>query len=220
MSKVSEKTLELNLGAELLLLARTSWANPRALLLGTTQQQEKHSGVDSVLDLPASAKLLVLQYKAPLRPRRKSAPVPPNEQAPYDYKLDRDQHTRLLALSQISPDSVYYVFPFFLWVPKLRTASPRLLSDTWFCGVHGMSVNAVFSGYQTRTVHCSPGTLTVNPEYELEQFGDRERRSRPEGIEPEAFVRWWEETRTADHPDHRRDRWNSRSGRLRLLAFL
>jgi hypothetical protein len=44
--KVSEKSLELNLGAEVLGLLRGAWGMPKAYLRRLTQREEKQQGVD------------------------------------------------------------------------------------------------------------------------------------------------------------------------------
>ena len=44
--KVSEKSLELNVGAELLAMMRGPWGMPKAYLRGLTQREEKQQGVD------------------------------------------------------------------------------------------------------------------------------------------------------------------------------
>jgi len=49
--KVSEKSLELNVGAELLTLLRNYWGMPKAYLRGLTQREERQEGVDFFVQL-------------------------------------------------------------------------------------------------------------------------------------------------------------------------
>ncbi len=44
--RVSEKSLELNLGAELLDLIRNQWGMPKAYLRGLTQKEEGREGIN------------------------------------------------------------------------------------------------------------------------------------------------------------------------------
>lgn len=49
--KVSEKSLELNVGAELLGLLRGPWGLSKAYLRGLTQEEENQEGVDFFVQL-------------------------------------------------------------------------------------------------------------------------------------------------------------------------
>ena len=112
--KVSEKSLELNIGAELLALMRGSWGMPKAYLRGLTQKEEKQEGVDFFARLPSSARIFAFQFKAPKGT---------TESIPYKYTLVREQHQPPYQLSQAAPSGVFYVFPFYVTIPKLRQAN-------------------------------------------------------------------------------------------------
>lgn len=99
--KVSEKCLELNIGAELLGLLRNSWGMPKAYLRGLTQREESQQGVDVFVHLDPATHIFAFQFKAP------QGAV---DASPYRYTLMRDQHDLLFMLSQLSPNSVFYVF--------------------------------------------------------------------------------------------------------------
>jgi len=68
--KVSEKSLELNVGAELLALLRNSWGAPKAYLRGLTQREEKQEGVDFFVQLDPATRVFAFQFKAPKGPPR------------------------------------------------------------------------------------------------------------------------------------------------------
>jgi hypothetical protein len=63
--KVSEKSLELNIGAELLGLMRTTLGMPKACLRGLTQAEERQEGVDCFVELNPNARIFAFQFKAP-----------------------------------------------------------------------------------------------------------------------------------------------------------
>lgn len=63
--KVSEKSLELNVGAELLTLLRNTWGAPKAYLRGLTQREEKQEGVDFFVHLDPATRIFAFQFKAP-----------------------------------------------------------------------------------------------------------------------------------------------------------
>src|SRR5207249_2801844 len=103
--KVSEKSLELNLGAEVLYFMRNGWGMPKAYLRGLTQREEKQEGVDFFAQLDPGTRLFAFQFKAP------KGRV---DGAPYRYTLVRDQHNALFSLAQSFPNSVFYVLPFYV----------------------------------------------------------------------------------------------------------
>lgn len=180
--KVSEKSLELNVGAELLDLIRNSWGMQKAYLRGLTQREEDQEGVDFYTELNPSSRLFAFQFKAP-RGRRESIP--------YRYMLKREQHTRLRLLARLAPDSVFYVFPFYATPEKLQQDVPQLLGDTWLLSIDQMRTPQTFGSDQTRTIRCQRGNAFINPEYQLLRTSDvKQLRSR--GISLKAFAAWYE----------------------------
>ncbi len=81
--QVTEKSLELNVGAELLGLVRGTWGVPKAYRTGLTQQEEKQEGVDFFVQLNPATRLFAFQFKAP---KGKA------EASPYRHTLVREQH--------------------------------------------------------------------------------------------------------------------------------
>ena len=138
--KVSEKSLELNLAAEVLSALRGRPGMQRAYLRGLTQREERQEGADFCADLPSGARLLALQFKAP-----KGI----SEQLPYRYTLVRYQHEALFTLAQTSPGAVFYVFPFYVTISKLQNDLPTLAADTWLLELDSMPP-AKCSGRTTR----------------------------------------------------------------------
>lgn len=179
--KVSEKSLELNIGAELLGLLRNNWNMPKAYLRGLTQAEEKREGVDFFAQLNPNARIFAFQFKAP---RGKK------ESVPYKYTLVRYQHDPLFQLSQFSPRGVFYAFPYYVTVPKLQQNVPNLMQDTWFLNIRQMRPADVFGSYQTRTIRCSYGVAVVNPEYQLERLHDM-YFNREEAVPVRTFRDWY-----------------------------
>src|SRR5437879_1593564 len=124
--KVSEKSLELNIGAELLGLMRNQWGMPRAYLRGLTQREERQEGVDFFAELDPDARLFAFQFKAP----RGTV-----DSLPYRYTLVRDQHRALFRLARLAVYSVFYVLPFYVTTAKLQKDVPQLVRDTWLLNV-------------------------------------------------------------------------------------
>jgi hypothetical protein len=180
--RVSEKSLELNVGAELLDLLRGSWGMPKAYLRGLTQLEEKQEGVDFFVQLNPTTKLFAFQFKAP---KGKS------EVLPYRYTLVREQHDMLFKLAQLSPSSVFYVFPFYVTPAKLQQDVPQLLQDTWLLEVGQMATGKVFgSTKQTQTVSCQAGNAFINPEYKLQKLTEIPRLD-SNGISGRSFGSWY-----------------------------
>lgn len=210
--KVSEKSLELNIGAELLGLLRGSWGMPKAYLRGLTQNEEKQEGVDFFVQLDPATRLFAFQFKAP---KGKA------EATPYQYILVRDQHESLFALAQHSPSSVFYVFPFYVTPAKLQQDVPQLLQDTWLLDLCQMPTGQTFGATKrTRIIRCQPGNAFINPEYRLQRLVDISRLD-SHGISVEGFASWYKLHREFDRPTvraKRRSPWLVRGLRLVIVA--
>lgn len=203
--KVSEKSLELNVGAELLGLLRTRAGMPKAYLRGLTQLEEKQQGVDFFAQLSPSATILAFQFKAPMGSI---------EASPYRYTLRREQHDLLYGLARNSPGSVFYVLPFYITPAKLHRDVPNLVWDTWLLRVAQMQTLAVFRGQSTKVIRCSPGSALINPEYKLEKLSEISPRVFV-GISAQKFAEWYEDHRRIDHQiNKRRSPWLVRGLRL------
>lgn len=207
--KVSEKSLELNIGAELLGLMRNSYGMPKAYLRGLTQREEKQEGVDFFLQLDPATRIFAFQFKAP-KGRF--------EDTPYLYTLRREQHSALFDLAQISSGSVFYVFPFFVTPAKLHQYVPNLGQDTWLLDINPMSPGLVFGGNQTKVVRCGPGSAQVNPEYRLLSLNEVPKDSFS-GIPVGEFALWYNRQRKVlRETERRRDPWLVRGLRVAVVT--
>lgn len=200
--RVSEKSLELNVGAELLGVIRNAWGMPKAYLRGLTQKEEKAEGVDFFAQLSPSARLFAFQFKAPQGRL---------EADPYRYKLVTEQHDLLFALAQTAPGAVFYVLPRYLRPEKLQRDVPNLLQDTWLLPVAPMPTPLVFEGQQTKVVRCVGARAIINPEFTLLNLGklaDEQRRgvvgATVDGIPAKSFSVWYERHRWLGRPERRR----------------
>jgi hypothetical protein len=208
--KVSEKSLELNVGAELLALLRNNWGMPKAYLRGLTQREEKQEGVDFFLQLDPATRVLAFQFKAP----KGTTDTPP-----YRYTLRRQQHDSLFQLALSSPWSVFYVFPYYVTAAKLHQDVPDLVKDTWLLSLDEMPTAAVFGVAATKTIRCETGLATVNPTYEM---GHTRDLLPPHGVPARAFASWYSRFREvagrfADQPRHGRDPWLARGLRVAIV---
>ncbi len=210
--KVSEKSLELNVGAELLFILRNGWGMPKAYLRGLTQREESQEGVDFFAQLNPTARLFAFQFKAP---KGKS------DTLPYRYTLMQEQHDLLYNLAQNAPASVFYVLPFYVTEPKLQRDVPILLRDTWFLKIDQMDTAAVFGTTQKRTMRCSPGLASVNPEYRTERFVENQFPLHREGrgVSAEAFALWYRRYQKRGLENRvRRNPWLSRGLRVAVVS--
>ena len=162
--EISEKSLELNVGAELLNLLRGPWRMPKAYLRGLTQHEESREGVDFFAQLSPTARIFAFQFKAP---RGRDEQVPSDPLVPYSFTLVGEQHVHLHALAQAWPAGVFYVLPFYASYKKLQRDVPTLIQDTWCLPIAPMMPSQVFGTNKTKVVHCYPGIAVVNPEYQL-----------------------------------------------------
>lgn len=172
MAKVSEKTLELNIGAEILQIIRSQHGCSRAFLRGLTQAEEYAHGVDFYAELPDSTRVYAFQFKAPKKG---------SEMEPYLFTIRNDQHTALYSAASRNPGSVFYCFPYYVGTAKLVTHLPTLLRETWLLDVASVPPT-VFGTYQSKTVRCQNGVAQINPEYKLISLV--EIKNAREGVKP------------------------------------
>src|SRR6266480_6132565 len=143
--KVSEKSLELNVGAEILDEMRNGMGMTKAYLRGLTQREEKREGVDFFLRLGPQVRFFAFQFKAP---------TGNSDGSPYRYTIQKDQHEALFDLAQSASNTVFYVFPHYVTVMKLQQDVPSLMNDTWLLSVDQMVPGAVFGTTRSKTVRC------------------------------------------------------------------
>ena len=170
--KVSEKSLELNVGAELLDMLRWRLGMHTAYLRGLTQREESREGVDFFAELSPATRIFAFQFKAPKGQW--------GDILPYRFTIQRHQHTALSSLASNWPEAVHYVLPFYVRPAKLRYEVPHLLWDTWLLPVAATLGTDVFRRYESRTVRCTRGVASINPDFELQRAAEIELgRDRP-----------------------------------------
>jgi hypothetical protein len=182
--RVSEKSLELNVGAEMLWRIRETPGRNKAYLRGLTQKEEAAAGVDFFVELDADTRLFAFQFKAP----RGAV-----EGEPYRYTLASKQHDLLYELAQSAPGSVFYVFPYYVTPAKLQQNVPDLLQDTWLLNIAPIPTREVFGGQATKTVRCKAGQAEINPGYSLQTFSNLAHELH--GISPPDFAKWYSHLR-------------------------
>ncbi len=180
--KVSEKTLELNVGAELLNLYRIERGWSRMYLQGLTQRQESQAGVDFFAQLSPHVRIAAFQFKAPFREIQ--------DRCPYKFKIQRKQHSNLRRLAIINRNSVFYVLPFYATHHKLQHDVPNLLQDTWMLPIERMNTSDVFGLSESKIVQCVRGYAYINPEFKLYNARELEIPS-DAGIPVWEFVNWY-----------------------------
>ena len=122
--EVSEKSLELNVCAEMLQHLRSYPAFQKASWLGLTQREERQQGLDAkIKNAPGVA--LMLQFKSPWATSRVDRI--------YKFTINREQHKALEKLG--NPDAVHYVFPLYSKWWKVDQDAPDILQDTWLVPV-------------------------------------------------------------------------------------
>lgn len=192
--RVSEKSLELNVGAELLAFMRNSWNMPKAYLRGLTQREESREGVDFFVQMPTNYRIFAFQFKRPGGFREPRSPI---VNPRYKFTLNCKQHANLHDLAQVQPNAVFYVFPFYYGVQELEDGIPRLSQDTWLLPVNNLDVCTVFSGQKSKTVHCERGVAHINPAFDMMRL-DRLGLSWDDGIQPEEFAVWHKKLHLSD----------------------
>lgn len=207
--EVSEKTLELNVGAEILDQLRNGLGMSKAYLRGLTQGEEKKEGSDFILRLGAQARFFAFQFKAPKGNLEGNS---------YRFTIQREQHDALFALSQLESNSVFYVFPRYVTLNKLRQDLPNLMNDTWLLGVDQMTPPAVFGTAATKTVRCEGKQAIINPEYGMHRLEDVTLRTAivRGGVRTPEFVLWYSQFR-ASPVAARRNPWQSRGLRIAVV---
>jgi hypothetical protein len=153
--RVSEKTLELNICAEVLQLIRQMPGCSRAFWIGMKQDQEAKLGIDELIhNLPAGMHL-ALQFKAPRSE--------PRDQIPYRFTINDKQNGNLLRLAGHRPNAVYYILPHYNTFIKMRNDAPVLGRDSWLLKVYDLRALPPSTNRQgTHKVETNPPTALVN----------------------------------------------------------
>ena len=210
--KVSEKSLELNVGAELLEVLRGRWGLQKAYLRGLTQGEEHQEGADFIVELSKFTRIFAFQFKAPRAGW--------GDRMPYRFTILRHQHEKLSILARSWPHSVYYVLPFYVSAWKLRRDVPNLLSDTWLLPVESMRGSGIFGGNRSKTVYCRRHVASVNPDYKLILASDAELTPNA-GVPVGSFSEWYadvlKEREEAIDGARRRKSWIVRGLRVAIV---
>lgn len=156
--EVTEKTLELNITAELLSDIRARPGGAAAFWIGMSNFQEAKNGLDEILVSAPSTHHLALQFKSPWPSRP--------DRDPYRFSVNDHQHGHLLALSKIQPDAVFYVLPAFNTLKRIMTSVPSLCRYAWMLRVadvgqlqptsSGRHTVEVFEGRKRASIHSDP----------------------------------------------------------------
>ncbi len=155
--RVSEKTLELNICAEILASIRLLSGCSGAFWIGMKQQQEARNGIDELIQNVPNGMHLALQFKAPRSE--------PRDQLPYRYTINDRQNNNLLRLANRRPNAVYYIFPHYNTFTKMRSDSPTLVGDTWTLRINDLSGLPISSNSQgTHTVATTPPNVHIYSE--------------------------------------------------------
>ena len=206
--KVSEKSLELNVGTEVLNLMRWAWGRPKTYLRGLTQLEEKRQGVDFFAELDPASRLFAFQFKAP-KGRL--------DGYPYRYTLVREQHAVLYKLARRFPGSAFYVLPFYVTVAKLQQYVPTLMRDTWLMPIDQMPTKKVFGTAKSKTARCQAGRASIKPEHDLAPLGDLSPQAFV-GVPPDAFSDWYRHYRDVRTvADRHRNPWIARGLRVAVV---
>jgi len=154
---VSEKTLELNICAEILGFIRSLPQCKKAFWIGMKQDQEAKNGIDELISNVPNGMHLALQFKAPLS-------RPPN-QIPYRYTINDKQNSNLLRLARNRPNAVYYIFPHYNTFSQMRSNSPNLLSDTYLLRIYDLqNLSPSVNSLGTHKVITAPPIATIRSE--------------------------------------------------------
>ena len=153
--EISEKTLELNVCAELLPYIRSIPGCSNAMWVGMKQDQEARNGIDELITNVPRGRHIILQFKAP-RARPRGGPR-------YVFSLNDKQHRNLVRSAVGRPAGVHYVLPHINTMSTLRSSAPTLLSDTWALPVASLASLGPGSSGRHR-VECLPPRCDVYSE--------------------------------------------------------
>ena len=197
--EVSEKSLELNVCAEMLQDLRDYPNYRKALWVGLTQREERQQGLDERIRNTGDLALM-LQFKSPW-----ATYYGDNF---YKFSINKKQHEALERLGH--PEAVFYVFPLYSRWCKADMHAPSLLQDTWLLPVSCIpSAVLVRESTPVRVIRCNQSQVKVSgyPHWEArceatnakEYFerGLRESSDRPRFIRITLLKEWIEHSQMA-----------------------
>lgn len=197
--RVSEKTLELNIAAELLAWIRTQPGCSKAFWIGMKQWQEAVNSIDELISNVPKGFHLALQFKAP-------KPSPPNGH-PFSFTINDRQHANLVKLSNSRPRAVHYVLPHLNTFGALRKNGGSLLSRTVLLSVHGISGLAKATNKRgTHTIQSTPPSMlirsdpmSVSVEFFSTEFGSALTNDQQAFLSSRELRNWIDESTILQH---------------------
>lgn len=189
---------------------------PKTFLRGLTQVEERQEGVDVFVQMNPNTRVFAFQFKAP-----KSQPTWPScsnsschSNGRFKYSIQHQQHVALYKLASISPNTAFYVFPYYCCPHRLWNDCPRLLGQTWFLPIDNMTPQRVFGTHKSKTVTCQNSVASINPEFEMVQRDELLEIIREGGIAVERFIEWYEFFQGLRNEEGRMNPWLTRGLRL------
>lgn len=189
---------------------------PKFFLRGLTQAEERQEGVDIFAQMTPRTRVFAFQFKAPksqlMWPSCSNSPCHSNER--FKYSIQHQQHVALYNLASISPNTAYYVFPYYCCPHKLWNDCPRLLGQTWFLPIDNMTPQRVFGTQKSKIVTCQNSVASINPEFDMVQHDELLGFIHDGGIVIERFIEWYEAFQGLRNEEGRRNPWLTRGLRL------
>lgn len=152
---VTEKTLELNICAEIISLIRSLQNCNKSFWIGMTQSQEAFTGMDEYIENMPHGYYLIFQFKSPW--------INPRNNLRFNFTINDRQHFHLSILARSFPHSCFYVFPYYKDYGKLAQNSPGLLNDTWFLDINSiLNLPRSLNRAGTHKVECLNGSAIIH----------------------------------------------------------
>ncbi|MCH8063481.1 MAG: hypothetical protein IH861_13380 [Chloroflexi bacterium] len=205
--QISEKTLELNVCAEVLSQMRLIPGYEKAVWQGLTQMQERSAGLDELLRNLGPGQFLMLQFKSPWP----SSIV----DITYKFSINIQQHITLeQGPCSLYPEGVYYVFPLFSTWDKVDSYAPVLANDTWLLRAADIDSATLGLTQQRHKVEITrtggiPRVTVFSPEIDAKVLNLAEVLENPEELIPKAswvpseMVMHWAESVNLDYSEKR-----------------
>lgn len=147
--KINEKTLELNVCAEMTHFFQTLGFH--SVWRGLTQTEEMKWGFDGVTSFP-NGRLIFIQWKAPKGKSKKGG---------YKFTLDDEQMRKLVELAHRYPNAVFYGLPQVASWSDYRSQSFYALRGTRFLEVRQLSNHPSLGKQGTHTATIKPGKTQI-----------------------------------------------------------
>ncbi|MFM7797100.1 MAG: hypothetical protein ACKO7N_10090, partial [Candidatus Nitrosotenuis sp.] len=128
---LNEKTLEINVNADILRRFRRNARFRHSFIYGFSQYYESRNGLDTSFNLPGSLNIVSFQFKAPIRSSRNVFFFE------FNNNDSNDQHNLLYLTAVTVPytSTVFYALPAFSDINHFANSSPRFLEKTFFIDI-------------------------------------------------------------------------------------